>query len=543
MGSVFKNRQINSPFGIFFQKNIFIIGAFGVLQLLIIFALSLTDFNGISTPSFIGLENYLNVFKEEIVRQSLGSTVITVFFVALLLLFTAVLPALFISRLKLPFGVVVIGAFSFISISAMLPNFFNTFFNSGRYGILNGFLLNCSIISEPISFTMSYAGVLSVIIIWLYCLAPVFIITYIFARMKHGFLGSAIAICIIPVLMYLSGGVVANIVGSPSIDYSANSFYSVFNEYLTVRFCIGFAYAILIVGLIMLTFWCVLVSFVTLGVRCLCKKVKINVGVCKTGGCIFFSLALLSFFAVLGCLIVYLLRAFMPLEELFVYPNIYIPRKPTLENFYNLFERSGAFVSFSSYLSNSLWTVPLVIMPICIWAALPSGVGFSLFKSFKKQNLLLFCFIPFLFASNYITFAYVRIVDTKFAYAVEFLSSFEFLTAVFLVYLTVKLSFYDLKFHKSSFIVGIFFIITSFYAIGAIRGIWYRSYGVVYSEELKLWSDIASIIQGGAANGGIAAANDMLMLLATAAVVIVPLVLLLILYLIYRKSTENLKDF
>ena len=123
----------------------------------------------------------------------------------------------------------------------------------------------------------------------------------------------------------------------------------------------------------------------------------------------------------------------------------------------------------------------------------------------------------------------------------EFLSSFEFLMAVFLVYLTVKLVFYDRKPSISGIVLGSIFVLSSFYAIGVIRGIWYSGGDGIYDGNLKIWKDISVFISsGGIARSGIAAANDMLMLLTTVTVVMVPLALLLVLYLLYRKSTKNL---
>ena len=147
-------------------------------------------------------------------------------------------------------------------------------FSGDSYGLLNSWLLSNSIINEPIIFPQTHARMLAIFVLWLYCLAPVFSITYIAARMKHSFLGSAIAVCLIPVLMYSGGGIVTGIIGSPSTNYSADWLYTIFQDYLMVRFDVGFAYAILIIGLIMLIGWCVLVCSVAFGFWTLCKNRK-----------------------------------------------------------------------------------------------------------------------------------------------------------------------------------------------------------------------------------------------------------------------------
>ena len=66
MGELFKNKKINSLFGILFQIPVFIIAAFGLYQLMEKFYYSLTDFNGLEKPVFIGLKNYFNLFKDNV---------------------------------------------------------------------------------------------------------------------------------------------------------------------------------------------------------------------------------------------------------------------------------------------------------------------------------------------------------------------------------------------------------------------------------------------------------------------------------------------
>ncbi|MBE6904405.1 MAG: hypothetical protein E7480_07340 [Ruminococcaceae bacterium] len=541
MDDVFKSKKINSPFGIFFQIPVFIIAAFGLYKLIEKLFYSFTEYNLLGKPTFVGFENYLNVFKNEVVQKCLGNTVVMVFGVTVLLVLTAVLPAIFTARLKLPFGLGVMGAFSFLSICAMLSNFFNILFSGDSYGILNSILINASVINEPIIFIPSYAKLLVIIAMWLYCLAPVFSITYIAARKKHSFLGAAIAVCAIPVFMYSGGGIIIGFAGYPSANYSADWIYTIFNDYLTIRFEAGFAYAILIIGLIMLIGWCVLVCSVALGFWALFKKVNSDSLAFKVIGYITFALSLQLFITVSIFIIIYLLKAFMPPDELFTIPNL-IPKRPTLQNFSDLGKlTSVSWVPFSWYLINSLLVVPLMIMPVCFSVLLPSGVGFGLFKAFKQQKLLLLCFIPFLFISSYVTFSQLGMINSYSVYMFNFLSSFELLIAVFLVYLAVRLVSYNRKPHILDILLGSFFVLSSFYAIGVIRGIWYSSGGAIYNEKRKIWKDISAYISsGGIARCGIAAANDILMLLVTLAVVIIPLILLLTLYLLYRRNTKNL---
>lgn len=542
MGELFKNKKINSPFGILFQIPVFIIAVFGLYEIMQKFYLSFTKFNMLENPSFVGFKNYLSIFKEEVILKCLGNTVIMVFIVAVLLILTAVLPAIFISRLKLPFGLAVMGAFSFISLCTIFPNPLKIFFSSDSYGTLNSILLSAPLINEPIAFIQTHAMLLVVMVLWLYCLAPVFSITYIAARMKHSFLGSAIAVCLIPVFMYSGGGIAANIVGYPTGNYVADWLYTIFRDYLSVRYDIGLAYAILFTGLIMLAVWCIAVCVMALGLWALCKNVNSNSSAFKVVGYIAFASALPLFFAVLVFITLYFLKALMPLEELLVFPPHILPQRPTLQNVYDLIKlSSNTSTSYLRYIINSLFVIPLFIMPVCLFIALPSGIGFGLFKAFKHQKLLLLCFIPFLFAFGYLTYSRLGILNTYMVYIFEFLSSFEFIIAVFLVYLTVKLVFYDRKPRISGILLGILFMLTSFNALGVIRGVWYTGSNAIYSEHLKGWSMLSALISaGGISRSGVAAANDILMLFATFAAVIIPIILALILYALYRKNTKNL---
>ena len=542
MNKTIASNKIHSWLGIFFQVPVFLISAFGLYKLAEICFFSLTDFNPVGSLSFIGFKNYEKLFQNEITQKCFENTIVMVLSVTVLLLLTAVLPAIFTARLKLPFGLSIMGGFFTISICTALPGFFNTFFSNDAYGILNSQLLGAQVISEPITFVPLLAMPIAVLSLWLYCLAPIFSITYIAARKKHSFLGVAIAVCAIPILMYTGGNIVVGFAGFPSADYVVDWFYTLYYDYLNIRFDFGYASAILVTGLVMLAVWCLVICAATFGCWALFKKVRSNPSVLKTVGYITFGLSLLLCFTAWAVILIYLLRALMPMEEIFAFPSSLIPLRPTLQNFFNLIEfTSNTFTPFSQYLYNSLIAVPLLTVPFCLEVALPSGVGFGAFHAFKGQKLLLLCFIPFLFVSGWITLAYLKLTNSYFVYLFDFISSFEFLIAVFLVYLATRLVFCNGKPRVSGIVLGIFFVLSSFYAIGAINGIWSKCNIAIYSENLKNWMAFASDFSASdIARSGIAAANGICMLFATTAVLILPAALLLSLYLLYRKNTNNL---
>lgn len=526
MDSILKTKKINSPFGILFQIPVFLLSAFGLLQLAYMFWLSLTDFNGMTRPKFIWFQNYAEIFKDELVLKSFGNTAIMVLAVTLLLFVTAVLPALFISKLKMRFGIIVLSAFSVISIFSRLPSFFNTLgFKIFLENSVNGLI--------PV--THSHARLVAIIIMWFYCLAPVFAITYIMAKLKHSFVGVALSVCSIPVLMCFGSGIQTETIGYPSANSSADWLYMVFKDYQNVRFAYGFSYAVLFMGLAILALWCALVFFVTFGFRRILTRVKTESSGIKMAGYTAFSLSLVFFLIVSFFFINYLSSAVTSIAEFYQYPYTFITRDPTLQNFTDLFNLPNGYIPpFSRYLYNSFVAVPLMIMPVCLFVALPSGAGFSLFKSFKKEKLLLLCFIPFLFLGGLVLLIRFGIADNYLAYTVEFLSSVEFFVALFLVWLTLKLVFSGGKTTVDRILLGVFSLLTSFYAIGAIRGILYAS-NTIYSEELKTWRCFGLYVL----RVGVSNANGVLMLLAILAVLIAPIILFICLYLSYRKSTIN----
>lgn len=544
MGKVFCPGRIKSRWGILFQLPVWLVAIFGLYKIGEVFYYSFTEYDVIKSPSFVGFQNFSKIFLfDETTPKCLGNTVTMVCVVSALLIITAVLPALFTARLKLPIGLSIMGAFCLVSICAMRTGIFRVIFSSDSYGYINNILLSNGVIDEPINFLKEYSMLFSIIAMWLVCLAPVFSITYIAVRMKHSFLGAAIAVCIIPVLMYGNGHITTGIVGYPSVNYSADWIYTIFNDFAFVRYEVGYAYSILAVGLLMLVMWCLTVCSVVYGFSVICKNINTKSTVFKVLGYVTFGFSILLFIGVMYFALAHFFRAFKPLDELLLFPHKFFPQNATLKNFTVLPELFGNLsVPFSRYVCDSLVIIPMFIIPVCLFVALPAGFGLGAYKTIKKERILLLFFIPFLAVAGHFTMSEFDLLDTYYVYMIEFISSFEFFVAVFLVYLVVKLVFYDRNVRIGSILLGIFCIASSFVAIGVIRGISGMSTGI-YSEEMKSWSMGSSYISyGGIARSGSAAANDLLMVLATIGFAIIPLALLLTLYLLYRKNTKNIQN-
>lgn len=96
------------------------------------------------------------------------------------------------------------------------------------------------------------------------------------------------------------------------------------------------------------------------------KKVKVKNGKVKKP----FKISKLFLYALVGCLVVFcafplvalICRAFMPLDELYVFPPRIFVRNPTLGNFKDLLTSlSSSTVPFTRYIFNSLWVTVVTV--------------------------------------------------------------------------------------------------------------------------------------------------------------------------------------
>lgn len=96
------------------------------------------------------------------------------------------------------------------------------------------------------------------------------------------------------------------------------------------------------------------------------KKVKVKNGKVKKP----FKISKLFLYALVGCLVIFcafplvalICRAFMPLDELYVFPPRIFVRNPTLGNFKDLLTSlSSSTVPFTRYIFNSLWVTVVTV--------------------------------------------------------------------------------------------------------------------------------------------------------------------------------------
>ena len=518
-----KQQKCKSPLGILLQIPIWLISFLGLYKFLSTAYLGLTSYNVLEKPKFIGFENFEKISNDDITQIALSNTRIFVIVVTVLLLICAVIPALFISKLKLPFGLGIIAGYSLVSFSALLPSSWNYIFSGDSYGILNSFL------NEPIMWKGEYANIICIIVLFLICIAPVFALTYIGARLKSPFVGSAVALCSIPLLMAANSARLTPILGYPSVDYRADWLPTIIEDYAKIRFEVGYASALTIVGILMFLGWCAVIIGLSVLTNYVFKRTNLSSGSKNLGYISFIFAGILTASFLLITLICTVNNSLKPMEEFFVFPLSVLAKRPTLKNFSDLFAIYG---NTNLNLFGSLSGIPRLFL-IYIFAILPSAIGFAAFDSCKRQELLLLPLIGLTGLAHQLQINY----SVKNIQAGSLLSGISCAVLIFVSFLVVKLVIRSGKKRKLCILLGVICLITAFFAV-ASTALNFGTY-TVYEQNLQNWRYInATLASGGTARLGVCAAADLLMLLFTIGTAIVPVALLIFIYLIV-KNEEN----
>lgn len=130
----------------------------------------------------------------------------------------------------------------------------------------------------------------------------------------------------------------------------------------------------------------------------------------------FFLAALLIFTAF--PLVAMINRAFMPLEELFVYPPRIIVRRPTMKNFVDLLTSlSASTVPFTRYIFNSVWITVITVMLSVVISCL-GAYGLVKHKPFGANALFAVVLAGLMFSghvtqiSNYMVVSKMGLINT-----------------------------------------------------------------------------------------------------------------------------------
>ena len=249
---------------------------FTVLPVFLSIIFSLTDFNMLQTPNFVGIDNYMRLFMDdEIFILACQNTLIFASITGPVSYILALLVAWFINELPPKIRAVVTLVFYAPSISGQAYLVWKTLFSSDSYGWANAVLLKFGFINSPIlwfSDAKYVMGLCIVVALWtslgtaflsfiaglqtidrsMYEAASVdgiknrwqelWYITLPTMRPQLMF-GAVLAIT----NSFGFGGVVTALCGFPSVDYAAHTIMHHLDDYGGARYEIGYASAIAVI--------------------------------------------------------------------------------------------------------------------------------------------------------------------------------------------------------------------------------------------------------------------------------------------------------
>lgn len=139
---------------------------FIVLPIIASFFISLTDFDMVGVPGFIGLDNYLRIFiEDEEFIVSLRNTLVLAVVTGPIGYFACLLIAWLINEFNPELRSFLTVCFYAPTISGTLYVIWGFIFSGDQYGILNSFLINLGILDEPYQWLTDPATILTVVMI------------------------------------------------------------------------------------------------------------------------------------------------------------------------------------------------------------------------------------------------------------------------------------------------------------------------------------------------------------------------------------------
>ena len=249
---------------------------FTVLPVFLSMLLSLTDFNMLQMPQFMGIKNYIRLFLgDEIFMTAVQNTLVFAAVTGPVSYLLSLLVAWFVNELAPKVRAVVTLIFYAPSISGQVYLIWKTLFSSDAYGWANAIMMDLGLITQPILWfedAKYVMGLCIVVALWtslgtaflsfiagfqtvdrsMYEAAAVdgiknrwqelWYITLPTMRPQMMF-GAVLAIT----NSFGFGGVVTALCGFPSVDYAAHTIMHHLDDYGGARYEIGYASAIAVV--------------------------------------------------------------------------------------------------------------------------------------------------------------------------------------------------------------------------------------------------------------------------------------------------------
>jgi len=257
--------------------------AFTVVPVMSSVVLSLTDFNLIQAPGFVGFNNYIRLFLEDSVFiKSLTNTFVFALATGPLSYFLSLFLAWFINDMGKRARMTFTFLFYLPSLSAAMFSIWGLLFSGDIYGWVNGVLINMGAIHEPIAWLKDpryIMGVVMLVQVWmsmgagflafvaglqsidrtLYECGAIDGIRNRWQEFYHITLPSMGPQLLFGAVMQISASFAAGYIcialaGNPSTDYVANTIVTHLIDYGTVRYEMGYASAIATVLFVIMVF-------------------------------------------------------------------------------------------------------------------------------------------------------------------------------------------------------------------------------------------------------------------------------------------------
>ncbi len=343
------------------------------------FYYSMTAFNGLEAPHFVGLQNYAAVLQNPLTLPSALNTLWIFMIAGGLPLLLGWLFGRTAARLPLPVGILIGILFGAGSLSALTPSWLALLFSGDVTGLLNNLLLMRGIVTEPVGWLTVHSNAVQCLQLGLLCLAPAYLIFYTGGRCGRVRAAWHVGITAVPALLLANWAAPLFLIGFPSRDYTAHWLPSMIYDYGSVRFEIGTACALMLLTLLLyaavvaaghLLVWAVSRLFRACGAPAAAGHPVRAVHWC--GGIAGLACGVLLLFPAY-ILINYAVK---PAEELFLFPPVLLTSRPVGENFTALFSSMAVRLSFARiplYLLYALAVYLLTALPAAIGAAFVPG--------------------------------------------------------------------------------------------------------------------------------------------------------------------------
>ena len=250
---------------------------FTVIPVVVAFVLSLTNYNMMEPPAFIGLANFKNlILDDEVFLTALKNTFIFSFISGPISFFASFIFAWLINTLRKLRNFFALGFYApSITSGVAMSVVWLYIFSSDSYGLLNSMLSRLGIISEPIRWTMDPKYILGVVIfisVWmgmgsgflsfmagLQNLSPELAEAGMIDGIKNSF--QELVYIILPQLkpQMLFGAInsivasfavfdiTVSVAGIPSPEYSAHTIVAHLYDYAFIRFEMGYASSVAVI--------------------------------------------------------------------------------------------------------------------------------------------------------------------------------------------------------------------------------------------------------------------------------------------------------